>query len=135
MGYHQLELEPKPREITTLDTHSGLHSYKRLLFGVNSASEVFQCKIASALAGIEGATNISDTIVVHAADKETLDKRLRQVLETMKAVNESGTKLGEVQIWPYRTGIIRIPGIRKGHRPNRRTCESDGLSQIAREHA
>ena len=57
------------------------------MFGVNSASEVFQCKIASALAGIEGATNISDTIVVHAADKETLDKRLRQVLETMTAVN------------------------------------------------
>ena len=54
---------------------------------MNSASEVFQYKIASALAGIEGATNISDNIVVHAADKETHDKRLRQVLERMKAVN------------------------------------------------
>ena len=87
MGYHQLELEPKSRDITTFATHSGLYRYKRLLFGVNSASEVFQYKIASALAGIEGATNISDNIVVHAADKETHDKRLRQVLERMKAVN------------------------------------------------
>ena len=87
MGYHQLELEPKSREITTFATHSGLYRYKRLLFGVNSASEVFQNKIGSALAGIEGATNISDNIVVHTADKETHDKRLRQVLERMKAVN------------------------------------------------
>ena len=61
--------------------------YNRLLFGVNSASEIFQYKIGSALTGIEGATNISDNIVVHAADKETYDKRLRQVLERMKAVN------------------------------------------------
>ena len=74
MGYHQLELEPKSREITTIATHSGLYRYKRLLFGVNSASEVFQNKIGSALAGIEGATNISENIAVHAADKETHDK-------------------------------------------------------------
>ena len=36
---------------------------------------------------------------------------------------------------PDRTGILRISGIRKGHRPNRRTCESGGRSQTAREHA
>ena len=71
MGYHQLELEPKSRDIRTFATHSGLYRYKRLLLGVNSASEVFQYKIASALAGIEGATNISDNSVVHAADRET----------------------------------------------------------------
>ena len=40
MRFHQLELKPKPREITTFATHSGLYRYKRLLFGVNSASEV-----------------------------------------------------------------------------------------------
>ena len=87
MGYHKLEFEPKSREITTFATNSRLHRYKRLLFGVNSASEVFQYKIGSALAGIEGATNMSDNIVVHAADKETHVKRLRQMLERMKAVN------------------------------------------------
>lgn len=38
-GYHQLELTPESRDITTFVTHCGLYRYKRLLFGVNSASE------------------------------------------------------------------------------------------------
>ena len=38
-GYHQLELSPESREITTFATPDGLFRYKRLLFGVCSASE------------------------------------------------------------------------------------------------
>ena len=87
MGYHQLELEPRSREITTFATHAGLYRYKRLLFGVNSASEVFQHKVATALAGIEGVTNISDNIVVHAPDQVTHSKRMRQVLTRLRDVN------------------------------------------------
>lgn len=37
-GYHQLELTPESKYITTFVTHCGLYRYKRLLFGVNSAS-------------------------------------------------------------------------------------------------
>ena len=44
-GYHQLELSPESREITTFATHCGLFRYKRLLFGVNSASEQYQYEI------------------------------------------------------------------------------------------
>ena len=87
LGYHQLELSPESREITTFVTHAGLYRYKRLLFGVNSASEVFQHKIGSALVGMEGVTNISDNIVVHAPDKATHDERMRQALSRIKAVN------------------------------------------------
>ena len=75
-GYHRLELSPESREITTFATPDGLFRYKRLLFGVCSASEQYQHKIASVLAGIEGAENISDDIVVHGLDTETHDKRL-----------------------------------------------------------
>ena len=53
-GYHQLELSPESREITTFATPDGLFRYKRLLFGVCSASEQYQHEFASALAGIEG---------------------------------------------------------------------------------
>ena len=44
-GYHQLELSPESREITTFATHFGSFKYKRLLFGVNSASEQNQYEI------------------------------------------------------------------------------------------
>ncbi|KAJ8344587.1 hypothetical protein AAFF_G00233460 [Aldrovandia affinis] len=52
-GYHQLELTPESREITTFAIHNGVYRYKRLLFGVSSASEQYQHEIAAALAGIE----------------------------------------------------------------------------------
>jgi hypothetical protein len=39
-GYHQVELHPDSRYITTFSSHLGLHRYKRLNFGVNAASEI-----------------------------------------------------------------------------------------------
>ena len=41
-GYHQLKLHPDSRSITTFTTHCGLYRYKRLIFGINSAPEVYQ---------------------------------------------------------------------------------------------
>lgn len=34
-GYHQIELEPGSRKITTFVTHKGLYQYKRLIFGIS----------------------------------------------------------------------------------------------------
>ena len=67
-GYHQLELSPESRENTTFATPDGLFRYKRLLFGVCSASEQYEHEIASALAGIECVENISTDIVAHCPD-------------------------------------------------------------------
>ena len=83
-GYHQLELSPESMEITTFATPDGLFRYKRLLFGVCSASEQYQHEIATVLAGIEGAENISDGIVVHGPDAETHDQRPRQTIEHLR---------------------------------------------------
>jgi len=83
-GYHQLELSPESREITTFATPDGLFQYKRLLFGVCSASEQYQHVIASVLAGIEGAENTSDDIVVHGPDIETHKRRLCQTIERLQ---------------------------------------------------
>ncbi len=84
-GYHQLEHSPKSRGITTFATHTGLYRYKRLLFGVCSASEQYQHEISNVLAGINGAENISDDIVVHGADQESHDRSLHSVLERLRA--------------------------------------------------
>ncbi|KAJ8366663.1 hypothetical protein AAFF_G00345590 [Aldrovandia affinis] len=75
-----LELSPESRGITTFAVHNGVYRYKRLIFGVSSASEQYQHEVANALAGIEGVENISDDIIVHAQDQDTHDKRLHAVL-------------------------------------------------------
>ena len=41
-AYHQLVLSESSRYITTFSTHAGLFRYKRLNFGISSASEIFQ---------------------------------------------------------------------------------------------
>ena len=75
-GYHQLELDEESRFITTFSTHVGLWRYKRLFFGVNSAAEVFQNAIRQTLAGLEGAINVSDDILVWGRSMEA-ESRLK----------------------------------------------------------
>ena len=83
-GYHQLELSPESRDITTFATPDGLFRYKRLLSGVCSASEQYQHETASALAGTESVENILDDIVVHGSDTETHNRRLHQTIELLQ---------------------------------------------------
>ena len=83
-GFHQLELAEESRPITTFSTHCGLYRYKRLNFGITSAPEVYQHTIQQVLQGCEGATNISDDIVVHGRSVAEHDQRLEKVLQRLE---------------------------------------------------
>eukprot|EP00057_Strongylocentrotus_purpuratus_P008996 XP_011663470.1 PREDICTED: uncharacterized protein K02A2.6-like [Strongylocentrotus purpuratus] len=83
-GYHQLELEPESRYITTFATHVGLKRYKRLNFGISSASEVFQNAIRQTLEGIPGVLNVSDDILVHAPDEASHNERLNTLFQRLQ---------------------------------------------------
>ncbi len=83
-GYHQMELKPESRDITTFAVHTGVYRYKRLIFGVSSASEQYQYEVANVLIGIEGADNISDDIIVHGSNQEIHDRRLHAVLQRLR---------------------------------------------------
>ena len=48
-AYHQIELSPESRDITTFGTHQGLYRYKRLMFGINCATEMYQKVLAQVL--------------------------------------------------------------------------------------
>ncbi|XP_062541464.1 uncharacterized protein K02A2.6-like [Armigeres subalbatus] len=41
-AFHQIELDELSRPVTTFITHRGMYRYKRLMFGVSRASEMFQ---------------------------------------------------------------------------------------------
>ena len=82
-GYHQLELSPKSRFITTFSTHVGLRRYKRLPFGIHAASEIFPESIKELLTGLPGFNNISDDIIVFGKGKDEHDRNLRDVLQRL----------------------------------------------------
>ena len=86
-GYHQLELAPESRFVTTFSTHVGLRRYKRLPFGINAASEIFQESINELLRGLPGCKSISNDIIVFGKGKDEHDKILRGVLQRLKENN------------------------------------------------
>ena len=82
-AYHQIELHPDSREITTFITHRGLFRYKRLMFGISCAPEMYNKLIHQALEGIEGVHSIFDDIVVHAGSTQEHDAILEKVLQRL----------------------------------------------------
>ena len=76
-AYHQVELDPESRHLTTFSTHMELFCYKRLNMGISCASEIFKKIIAQILAGIPGVRNIQDDIIVSGRTQEEHDERLK----------------------------------------------------------
>ena len=83
-GYHQLELDPSSRYITTFSTHCGRRRYKRMNFGINSAAEIFQNAIRYCILDIPGCINVSDEIMIYGVNQEAHDKSLTSVMERLK---------------------------------------------------
>ena len=83
-GFRQIILEEQSRNITTFITHEGLFRYKRLMFGISSAPELYQHTIKQALEGCEGAYNIHDDIIIHGRNVEKHDVRLRKTFERIQ---------------------------------------------------
>ena len=86
-GYHQVELSPESKYITTFTTHLGLRRYKRLIFGISSAAEKFQAIIRDSLDELQGVKNISDDIIIYGKDQAEHDLRLRKVFERLREKN------------------------------------------------
>ena len=76
-GYNQFELAEESRYITTFATHLGLYRYKRLFFGVNSTSEIFQ-KLVKHLQGLrEPSTSVTTSFVSDQTSKTTTKTSMR----------------------------------------------------------
>ena len=90
-GYHQLVLAEESRYITTFSTHDGLWRYKRLNFGISSASEVFQNVIANVIDGIDGALNMSDDIFIFGKGQKfpRIDAMVAKLLDECVACTAS----------------------------------------------
>ena len=86
-AYHQIELEPESRDITTFSTHRGLFRYKRLMFGVSCAPEMYQKILQQVLQECKGAHNIFDDIIIHVETEEEHDIRFEKVVQVL---NERG---------------------------------------------
>ena len=83
-SYHQLELEPTSRYITTFSSHIGVWRYKRLNFGTSSAAEIFQNTIRLVINAIPGVINISNDVLVHGKKQKQHDIALTAVFKWLR---------------------------------------------------
>ena len=69
---HSSELHPESRYVTTFSTYTGIYRYKRLNFGIYSATEIFHQLLRQILCGLNGVTNAHDDIIVFGKNLEFL---------------------------------------------------------------
>ncbi|XP_062702035.1 uncharacterized protein K02A2.6-like isoform X1 [Aedes albopictus] len=83
-SYYQVELEEDSRYITTFICHKGLFRFKRLMFGISCAPEMFQKVLEQILAECENTINYIDDIIIFGKTDEEHDQALQRVLTTLK---------------------------------------------------
>ena len=86
-AYHQVELDPESRFITTFSTHEGLFRYKRLSYGTSSSAELFQNILQRNLSDIKNVKNIADDIIIFGKNREEHDTALESCLKRLSALN------------------------------------------------
>ena len=86
-AYHQLELAPKSRHITTFTTHMGLFRYNILNYGTSSAAEMFQHMLQTSLQGLQEVRNIADDVIISWKDVEEHSQALETCLKRMSDNN------------------------------------------------
>ncbi len=88
-GYHQIPMATDDVPKTAFITPNGLYEYTKVPFGLMNAPAHFQRAMVTALGDIlgRGAECYLDDIIVHAADLETLARRLRDVMTRLMKIN------------------------------------------------
>lgn len=116
-AFHQIELAPESRFITTFITKRGLMRYTRLIFGINNAPELFQKTLERVLAGCKNVVIYLDDILVFGETKEQHDEFLRLVKEKLDQfnilLNEEKLEIGKTSVM-FMGHVVSAQGIRPG---------------------
>jgi hypothetical protein len=80
-GYWQMKLDDESQKYMTFTCPMGTFSFRRAPMGALNTGAFFQRAVQQAIQGLEGCLNLSDDVLIHAADKATLFERLQAFLE------------------------------------------------------
>ena len=89
-GFWQLPLDKETKLLTTFVSPIGRYCFNHLPFGISSVPEIFQRTMAEILKDVEGVICQMDDILVHGADQDEHDRRVRA---TLHCLQEAGITL------------------------------------------
>ena len=101
-GYWQIPVDERSSDLLTFATVFGRYKFKRMPFGIHSASEIFQREMGKVIADIDGAVHSQDDIIIWGRNNEEHDYRLFQVLDRIR---ESGLKMNKSKC------VFRVPEV------------------------
>ena len=104
--YHQVELDTSSSYLCTFQTPFGRYRYRRMPFGISSASEVFQRKNIQTFGDIQGVHMIHDDMIIAGADEKEHDEILSKV---MKRAQEKNIKFNKDKI-QFKVKEVRYMG-------------------------
>ena len=79
--YWQIKVDEESSKLLAFNTSFGRYKYKRLPFGILSASEVFQKKISQIIEGISSCVKVQDDIIVRGKTKHEHYLRFAEKLD------------------------------------------------------
>ena len=91
-GYWQVPVDEDSSFLLTFMTPFGRYKFKRMPYGIHSASEIFQKAISDIIADIPNDTNLQDDIIVWGPTQDQHDETLRSVFDRIR---HSGLKLNK----------------------------------------
>ncbi|XP_062542448.1 uncharacterized protein K02A2.6-like [Armigeres subalbatus] len=101
-AFHQLELHPDSRDITTFVTPKAYYRFKRLMFGMNCSAEIFQRELERILKGLDGIRHFIDDVLVFGRNKAEHDRRLSALLKRLEeyglTINMSKCQFGRSSV-------------------------------------
>ena len=106
-GFHQLELTPGSRSITTFIVPDGIYRYKRMMFGLASAPEKYQHIIQELLSDLPGCLNIADDLIIFGRTGADHDAALHRVLSRLQ---EKGLTVNSSKCW-FRRSMVTFFGM------------------------
>lgn len=80
-------MDESSRVITTFVARSGVYRFRRLMFGIKSAPELFQREMENLFRGMKGVIVYMDDVLVHGATAEDHDATLARVLQILRDRN------------------------------------------------
>ena len=89
-AYWQIPLDDESSRLLTFNSPYGRYRFLRMPFGIHSASEICQVRIAHIIEHVEGAINSQDDIIIWGSTKSQLKDRTVACLESIR---KSGLKL------------------------------------------
>ena len=100
-GYWHVQLDEESSKLTTFDTPYGRFCWRRLPFGVNVASEIFEKKLHQALDRLDGVLTVRDDMVIYGVgetEEEAREDHNRKLQLFLQRCREKGVKLNKSKL-------------------------------------